>query len=88
MGIKMAQLFGMLYLADFDRLVQRFFDITRNPEKMDYWTSRYITEWVLTAKTPDERVILSRGSQYLASRFRRFASEGLIHYFRFVDNIK
>ena len=87
LGIKLAQLLGMLYLADFDRLAERFFDITRDPEKMEYWTSRYITEWILTAKSPGERTILSRGTQYLAARFRMFASEGLLHYYRFVDNI-
>ena len=87
LGIKMAQLFGMIYLADFDRLVERFFDITKDPEKMAYWTSRYITEWIMTAETPDERLILSRGSQYLARRFNSFAREGLRHYYRFVDNI-
>lgn len=87
LGIKMAQLFGMLYLADFDRLIQRFFDIPKDPEKMAYWTSRYISEWCLTARSPDERLILSRGSQHLADRFRHFATEGIVHYFRFVDNI-
>ena len=87
LGIKLAQLFGMLYLADFDRLMERFFDIPKDPEKMAYWTSRYITEWILTAKSPDERRILERGSQFLARRFEAFASEGLVHCFRFVDNI-
>lgn len=87
LGIKMAQLFGMLFLADFDRLVERFFDIAKDPERMAYWTSRYITEWVLTATTPDERLILSQGSQYLAARFHHFARDGIRHYYRFVDNI-
>ena len=87
LGIKLAQLFGMLYLADFDRLMERFFDIPKDPEKMAYWTSRYISEWILTAKSPDECLVLSRGSAYLARRFRRFAEEGLVHAYRFVDNI-
>ena len=87
LGIKMAQLFGMLYLADFDRLLERFFDIPDDPEKMAYWTSRYITEWILTAKTPEEERILSRGISFLAARFRRFAVEGIRHGWRFVDNI-
>lgn len=87
LGIKLAQLFGMLYLADFDRLLERFFDIPKDPEKMAYWTRRYITEWILTAKSPDEQLMLGRGSQYLAERFRRFAEEGMRFSFRFVDNI-
>ena len=87
LGIKLAQLFGMLFLADFDRLAEKFFIIIEDPEKMSYWTSRYISEWVMTASTPDEMKILGRGSQYLAARFERFARSGLPHYYRFVDNI-
>lgn len=86
LGIKIAQLFGMLDLADFDRKAERFFGIADDPERMAYWTSRYISEKVLTAKTPGEEEMLGRGSQFLAERFRRFAREGLTHYFRFVDN--
>lgn len=87
LGIKLAQLFGMLFLSPFDRKLERFFDIADDPEKMAYWTSRYITEWILTAKSPEEQDILSRGSAYLAERFRRFAEEGIQNGFRFVDNI-
>ncbi len=87
LGIKLAQLFGMLYLAEFDRMAERFFDIPKNPEKMAYWTSRYITEWILTAKSPDEQHVLSRGSVFLAAQFEQYATNGLTHYFRFVDNI-
>ena len=87
LGIKLAQLFGMLYLADFDRMLERFFDIPKDPEKMAYWTQRYIADWILTAKSPDEEEILSRGTIYMAERFHRFATEGIRHSKRFVDNI-
>ena len=87
LGIKMAQLFGMLYLADFDRLVERCFDILDNPEKMKYWTSHYIAEWCVTARSPDEMAMLARGSQFMARRFKLFVEEGILHYYRFVDNI-
>ena len=86
LGIKIAQLFGMLDLADFDRKVERLFKITEDPERMAYWTSRYVSEKILTAKTREDEELLAKGSVFLAERFRRFASEGLIHYFRFVDN--
>ena len=86
LGIKIAQLFGMLDLADFDRKAERFFGIADDPERMAYWTSRYISEKILTARTPEEAKLLGRGSQFLARRFQRFAREGLTHYFRFVDN--
>ena len=87
LGIKMAQLFGMLYLANFDRLMERCFDILKDPEKLEYWTSHYIAEWCVSAITPDERKLLDRGSQFLARRFRMFVCEGIHHNFRFVDNI-
>ena len=86
LGIKIAQLFGMLDLADFDRKAERFFGIADDPERMAYWTSHYISEKILTAKTPEEEELIGRGSQFLAERFQRFAREGLKHYFRFVDN--
>ena len=86
LGIKIAQLFGMIDLADFDRMAERCFDISRDPERLAYWTSRYITEKIMTAKTPEDERLLGRGSVFLAERFRGFASEGLRHYFRFVDN--
>lgn len=34
LGIKVSQIFGMLYLADFDRLAMRFFDIGQDPENL------------------------------------------------------
>lgn len=86
LGIKIAQLFGMLDLADFDRKVERFFDIADDPERMAYWTSRYISEKIQTARTREEEELLAKGSVFLADRFRNFAREGLKHYFRFVDN--
>ena len=86
LGIKIAQLFGMLDLADFDRKVERFFDIADDPERMAYWTSRYISEKIQTARTREEEELLAKGSVFLTDRFRNFAREGLKHYFRFVDN--
>lgn len=87
LGIKVSQIFGMLYLADFDRLAMRFFDIDKDPEKMAYWTSKYIEWRVITAKTPSDFDDLSRGSIYLADKFKAYVAEGLPHYCRFVDNI-
>ena len=87
LGIKLAQLFGMLDLADFDRLAMQFFRIGQDPEKMSYWRSRYITLKILTASTPDDRRLLDCGSQAIGRRFDAYVAEGLVHYFRFVDNI-
>lgn len=87
LGIKMSQLFGMIYLADFDRLAERFFKIADDKDKMAYWTQRYLAEKILTAETVDDEIELSRGVVWLTARFMHFASEGLKHYYRFVDNI-
>ena len=87
LGIKISQLSGMLYLAPFDRLVLRCFDIIKDQDKLAYWTSRYITDFIATAKSADEEQLLSQGTQFLANRFRGFLFEGIKHYFRFVDNI-
>ena len=87
LGIKVSQIFGMLYLADFDRLAMGFFDIGDDPEKMHYWTSKYIEGRIATAKTVEDYRDLCRGPQYLAEVFRRYVEEGLPNYIRFVDNI-
>lgn len=87
LGIKIAQIYGQIYLAVFDRAAVRFFDIINDTEKMNYWTSRYITARILTAKTQDDYNDLAKGSQYLADKFRTYAEEGLKHYLRFVDGI-
>ena len=87
LGIKVSQIFGMLYLADFDRLAMGFFDISKDPEKMHYWTSKYIEGRIATAKTAEDYRDLCRGPQYLAGLFRRYVEEGLPNYIRFVDNI-
>ena len=86
LGIKLAQLYGMLCLSDFDRLAERCFRISENPEKMAYWKQWYISEKILTASTPDDEIELSHGSVWLGMRFERFVREGLTHYYRFVDN--
>lgn len=87
LGIKVAQIFGQIYLADFDRLAMRCFDIADDPERMAYWTRRYVEGKILTARSPDEYRELCRGPSYLARRFSQFAGEGLESYYRFVDNI-
>ena len=87
LGIKVAQLFGQIYLADFDRMAMRFFDIGKDPEKLAYWTRRYVEGCIVTARSPDEYRELCRGPSYLAWKFRRYVEEGLPFYLRFVDNI-
>ncbi len=87
LGIKISQITGQIYLASFDRLALRCFDIIQNKEKLFYWTSRYITDKIATAKSAEDFFILSQGPSFMARRFRLFLAEGLLHYYRFVDNI-
>lgn len=87
LGIKVAQIFGQIYLAGFDRKAMRFFDIGKDPDKLAYWTQRYVTGRILTAKTARDFEDLCRGPTYLAEKFRGYVRNGIKHYFRFVDNI-
>lgn len=87
LGIKTAQIFGQLYLAKFDRDALSFFDIVKNQDKMTYWTNRYVTDRICTARTKEDYEVLCRGPAYIAGLFRQYAAEGLTHYSRFVDNI-
>lgn len=87
LGIKVAQLFGQIYLARFDRLAMRFFDIGKDPEKLAYWTQRYVTDRIATARTPEDYRDLSLGPAHLARKFQRYVEEGIPFYLRFVDNI-
>ena len=87
LGIKVAQLFGQIYLARFDRLAMRFFDIGKDPDKLSYWTQRYVTDRICTARTPEDFRDLCLGPAYLARKFQRYVGEGVPFYFRFVDNI-
>lgn len=87
LGIKVSQILGQIYLAPFDRMAMRFFRIAEDPDKLAYWTRRYVEAKIFTARTPDEFRELCRGPSWLAGRFHRYAREGLPFYFRFVDNI-
>lgn len=87
LGIKVSQIFGQLYLADFDRLAMRFFDIGLDQDKLALWTRKYIEARIVTASTPDDYADLCKGPAFLAEKFRRYVEDGLPHYSRFVDNI-
>lgn len=87
LGIKVSQIFGQLYLADFDRLVLRFFDIGRDPDRLAFWTRKYVEARIVNASTPEDYRELCLGPSYLAGKFHRYVRAGLPHYTRFVDNI-
>ena len=87
LGIKIAQIYGQIYLARFDRLAMNFFDIGDDPDKLAYWTQRYVTDRIATARTQEDYQDLCRGPGYLARKFQCYVEEGVPFYFRFVDNI-
>lgn len=86
LGIKVSQIFGQIYLARFDRLAMRFFDIGDDPEKLEFWTRKYIEARIATATVQDYKD-LCRGPAYLARLFQSYVAEGLPKYLRFVDNM-
>lgn len=65
----------------------RFFDIGNDPEKLAYWTQRYVTDRICTARTEADYRELCRGPGYLSRKFECYVEEGVPFYFRFVDNI-
>lgn len=87
LGLKLAQLFGQLFLSRFDYLAVRCFDILNDVEKFRYWQSRYVTDSLVTCRTANEARELAKGVEYLNRKFERYCREGLKHYSRFMDNI-
>ncbi len=87
LGVKLSQLLSGLYLAPFDRLALRCFDIGADSDKFHYWQNRYVTDCFLTCGSPQQAAELAKGIAYLNAKFDRFVRQGLIHYSRFADNI-
>ncbi len=87
LGVKISQLLSGLFLAPFDRLALRCFDIGDDVEKFHYWQDRYVTDCLMTCRTNEQMAELAKGVAYLNSKFERFVREGLHHYSRFADNI-
>lgn len=87
LGVKLSQLLSGLYLAPFDRLALRCFDIGKDPERFRYWQNRYVTDCFVTCRTAEQAAEVSKGVAYLNEKFAHYVSEGLLHYSRFADNI-
>ena len=88
LGVKLSQILANFFLAKFDHDVIRIFDIAKDPEKMAYWRSRYVTDCFLTCRTDAQAAELAKGVEYLNRKFDRFVSEGLNdRYQRFADNM-
>lgn len=87
LGVKLAQLLGQLFLARFDYLAIRCFDILQDADRFRYWQARYVSDMLVTCRTPEQARLLSGGVKFLNDRFERFCQQGLSHYYRFMDNI-
>ncbi|EJW91713.1 RNA-directed DNA polymerase (Reverse transcriptase) [gut metagenome] len=87
LGVKLSQLLSGLYLAPFDRLALRCFDIADDGDKFHYWQQKYVTDSFLTCRTFGQAAELAKGVAYLNAKFERFVRQGLKHYSRFADNI-
>ena len=87
LGVKLSQLLSGLFLAPFDRLALRCFDILDDTEKYHYWQRRYVNDCIGTCRTQEQARELGRGVAYLNGKFDKYVREGLKHYSRFADNI-
>ena len=87
LGVKLSQTLSGMFLAPFDRLAVRVFDILKDPERFHYWQDRYVTDKLLTCRSREQAEELAKGVQFLNGRFEQFCREGLKHYSRFADNI-
>ena len=61
LGVKLTQLLGQLFLARFDYLAMRCFDILQDPEKHGYWQARYVTDMLLTCRSEQQAIVLNVG---------------------------
>lgn len=64
LGVKLAQLLGQLFLARFDYLALRCFDIIDDPEKFHYWQARYVSDMLVTCRTQQQAQLLCGGGQF------------------------
>ena len=88
LGIKISQILANFFLYRFDYDIGAVFHIKDDPDKMEYWCSRYITDSFVTCRTCAQADELDKGVAYLAEKFRGYVDAGLsIHYSRFADNI-
>lgn len=88
LGVKISQILANFILSKFDHLVLRVFDIDKDPEKMAYWRSRYVTDCFLTCRTGAQAAELAKGVAYLNEKFDRYVAKGLKdNYQRFADNM-
>lgn len=87
LGVKLSQLLSGLYLAPFDRLAIRCFNLLDDPVKFKYYQNKYVTHCFNTCRTIAQALELSKGVEYLNSKFDGYVREGLLHYSRFADNI-
>lgn len=87
LGIKLSQLLANLNLSSFDHDAKNCFHIIYDPERLAYWTSRYITDKIATVHTAEDQMQIEKGSIYLARLFKGYVSNGLRYYYRYADDI-
>ncbi len=87
LGVKLSQTLSGIYLAPFDRLAIRCFDIVADNDKYCYWLNRYVTDKLMTCRTQQQADELALGVESLKNKFHDFCLQGLRHYSRFADNI-
>ena len=61
LGVKLTQLLGQLFLARFDYLAMRCFDILQDPDRHHYWQARYVSDMLLTCRDEQQARVINVG---------------------------
>ena len=87
LGVKISQILANFFLAKFDHDAMKLFCINDDPEKMAYWRARFVSDSLVSCRTESQAKELAKGVVYLNKKFDDFVDRGLVHYYRFADNI-
>lgn len=63
LGVKLTQLLGQLFLARFDYLAKRCFDILQDLDKHAYWQARYVSDMLVTCRSEQQARVINVGGK-------------------------
>lgn len=61
LGVKLTQLLGQIFLARFDYLAMRCFDLLQDLDKHAYWQARYVSDMLVTCRTEQQARVINMG---------------------------
>lgn len=87
LGSKLSPLFANIALSYLDHDCRVLFNIRKNIPLVHMLTRQYITEKLMSVRSEADASELNNGVEYLRLKFERYLSEGIVYYYRFMDNI-